>query len=115
MPFMRCIGSWSLHQTVTRAIGDDARSRISTGMKVAGPMMLRPVEFDAAGDPRAGQPDERRLDHILPIEEVIAVGLVEPNVNAPADLRQNHQAQIRVLNVHRLPRLLDCCLVQCDR
>jgi hypothetical protein len=30
--------------------------------KRRGPMMLRPIEFDAAGNPRAGQPDQRRLD-----------------------------------------------------
>jgi len=74
------------------------------------PVMLRPVEFDASGDPWPREPDEGRLNHILPIEKVVSVGFVQPNVNPSTDLRQYHQAQIRVLDVHRFPRLLDCRL-----
>jgi hypothetical protein len=40
-------------------------------------MMLRPVELDAAADPRPGQADQRRLDDRLVVDEVVAVGLVE--------------------------------------
>ena len=51
------------------------------------PVMLRPVEFDAAGDPWARQTHKSRLDHILPIEEIVSVGFVETDVNAAANLR----------------------------
>ena len=51
--------------------------------------MLRPVEFDAAARPRAGEADQRRLDHRLVIDGVVAVGLVEQAVDAPAELRES--------------------------
>ena len=54
-------------------------------------MMLRPVELNTARDPRTEQSHERWLDHVLAIEEVVLVCLVEPSVNAAADLWKNHQ------------------------
>src|SRR5882757_10604345 len=59
------------------------------------PMVLRPVELDTAGDPGTCQANECRLDHVLAVEEVVAVCLVEPDVNAAANLRQYHQSQVR--------------------
>ncbi len=44
--------------------------------KRRGTMMLRPVEFNAAGNPRTGETDERRLDDSLIINHVAAVRLV---------------------------------------
>src|SRR5262249_51859697 len=54
--------------------------------------------------------DQCRLDHVLSVKEVVAIGLVETNMNSPTDLRKHHQSQICVLNVHRVPRLMHCRL-----
>ncbi len=53
--------------------------------------MLRPVELDASGDPRPGESDERGLDDVLAVKEVIAVGLVEAHMNAAAEFGQDHE------------------------
>ena len=58
--------------------------------------MLGPVEFHAARDPRPQQPHQRRLDDVLPVKEIVAVGLIAPGVDAPAQLRQKHQLDIFV-------------------
>ena len=71
--------------------------------KGARPVVLRPVELDAAGDPRAGETDEGRLDNVLPVEEiVVAIGFVLADENAPADLRQEHEPHEFVLQADRL-------------
>ena len=44
--------------------------------KRRGPVMLRPVELDAAGNPRPGQADQRGLDDGLVVNQIVAVGLV---------------------------------------
>ncbi len=67
------------------------------------PVMLRPVKLDTAGDPWTCQADECRLDDVLPIEEVVTVCLVQPDMDAAANLRQHHQTQVGILNVYRLP------------
>ena len=59
-------------------------------------VVLRPVEFDAAGNPRAGKADKRRLDDLVVIDEVVAVGLVVGALNAAAKLRKHHHADIVV-------------------
>ena len=102
MPFMRAIGSWSLSQTVLRAVGvffDGILDRQEGGR----PVVLRPIELDAAGDPRPGQPHQGRLDHRLPIDEVVAVGLVLGDVDPAADLRQDHDPQIFIFQPDGLP------------
>ena len=70
-------------------------------------MVLRPVELDAAADPRAEEADERRLDDVLAVEEVVAVGAVEAHVDATADLGQHHQPQVPVLEVDGRPGVVD--------
>jgi hypothetical protein len=69
--------------------------------------MLRPVEFHAPRDPRAQQPHQRGLDDVLAVEEVVAVGPVEPDVNAAADLGEDHQPQVLVLKMNGGPGPLD--------
>ena len=64
-------------------------------------VVLRPVELNSAGDPWAQQPHQRRLDHVLAVEEVVLVGLVQSSVDAPANLRQNHQLDKFVLKQDR--------------
>ena len=51
--------------------------------------MVRNVPLDPAGNPGPDQADQRRLDHMLPVEEGVVVGLVEAFKNAAADLRKN--------------------------
>ena len=65
--------------------------------------MLRPVELDAAGDPGAQQADERGLDDVLAVDEVVAGVAVLDDVDAAADLGQQHDAQVLVLEVEGLP------------
>src|SRR5690348_3975412 len=77
------------------------------GHESGGPVMLWPVELDASGDPWAGQTDERRLDHVLPVEEVISVRLIKSNMDAAADLGQHHETHPRILDVHRIPGMHD--------
>ena len=71
--------------------------------KRRGAMMLRPVEFDAAGNPRPGQADKRRFDDVLVVDEVVAVGLVLDRVDATADFRQHEHAEKIILNPDGLP------------
>ena len=66
-------------------------------------VVLGPVELDPAGDPRSQQADEGRLDHVLAIEEVVAVGEIAGQEDAPAELRQDHHPEILVLQVQRRP------------
>jgi hypothetical protein len=63
------------------------------GHEGARTMVLRPVELDASRNPRPGEADERRLDHLLAIEEIIiGIGLVLADEDAPADFRQHDEA-----------------------
>ena len=66
-------------------------------------VVLRPVELHAAGDPWAGKAHERRLDDVVPVEEVVVAGLVVPDVDAAAELGQHHEAHPPVLEVDRPP------------
>lgn len=69
--------------------------------------MLRPVELDAARDPRAGEADERRLHDMVVVDEIIVVRLVDRAVDAAAEFRQHHDLQIPVLEIHRVIYLVD--------
>ena len=66
-------------------------------------VVLGPVELDAARDPGAGEAHEGRLDHVVAVEEVVVGGLVVAHVDAAAELRQDHEPDPRVLEVHGLP------------
>ena len=66
------------------------------------PMMLRPVELDAAGYPRSKQSHQRRLDHVLAVEKIVTIGLVEARMNASPDLGKNHQLDEFVLEENGL-------------
>ena len=71
MPFIRANGSWSEHHTVTAPSGSCSIVDVD-GQERRRAVVLRPVELDAARDPRAREPDERRLDHVVAVEEVVA-------------------------------------------
>ena len=64
-------------------------------------VVLRPVELNAAGDPWSQQSHQRRLDHVLPVKEIVLVGLVETRVNSPANFGKDHQLDIFVLEEDR--------------
>ena len=49
--------------------------------------MLRPVEFDAAANPRSGQSHQCRFDYLIVIYKIIVVGLVEGTLDSAAELR----------------------------
>src|ERR1700682_5614940 len=70
-------------------------------------MMLWPIELYAAGNPRPSQTHERGFDNVLAVEEVIPVRLVNADVDASANLRQDHDTQKLVLQMNRLPCVLD--------
>ncbi len=63
------------------------------GHEGAGAVVLRPVEFDAAGNPGAGKADERGLDDVVAVEEIVVVVLlVLAGVDASADLGEHDEA-----------------------
>ena len=70
-------------------------------------VVLRPVELDAAGNPRADEAHQRRLDDLVVVDEVVAVGLVVGALDAAAQLRQHHHADVVVLQPHRGIGLID--------
>jgi hypothetical protein len=51
--------------------------------------MMRDIPFDPTGDPGAEHPDQRGFDHVLAVEEVVAVGLVDRREDPSANLRQD--------------------------
>jgi hypothetical protein len=69
----------------------------------AGSVVLGPVEFHAARDPRAGQPHEGGLDHVVAVEDVVVGDLVVGHMDASAQFRHDHQPQPLILQVDRLP------------
>ena len=60
-------------------------------------VVLRPVELDTAGHPRACKADHRRLDDLVVINEVIIVGLIQRALNLAADLGQDLKLDVLVL------------------
>ena len=69
----------------------------STGSNVLGRWCCGQLNSMPPRDPRAGQPDERRLDHAIVVDEVVVVGLVERHLHAAAELGQHHDLQVAVL------------------
>ena len=68
--------------------------------KVAGStVVVRDVPLDAAGDPGTDHADERRPDFCLPIDVVVAIGLVGGGENAPAQLRKHANLYVLVLQI----------------
>ena len=87
--------------------GDDAvvvtLDRGVHGQEGRGAVVLGPVELDATRDPRSCEADERGLDDVVAVEEVVVGRLVIADVDAPADLRQQHEPNPLVLDVDGLP------------
>ncbi len=66
------------------------------GSKGGGPVMLRPVEFNAAGNPRSGQSHQRWLNHRVLVDELIAVVFALGAIHFPAKLRQQIHLDVLV-------------------
>ena len=72
------------------------------GRKRGGPVVLRPVELDSPGDPRPGEAHQGRFNHPVVVHEVIIVRFIQGHLHPAAQLRQNHDLEIAVLQKHRL-------------
>ena len=71
-----------------------------------GPVVLGPVELDAAADPGSGQAYQGRFDDLVEVHKIIAVGLVISPLDAPAQLGQHHDPDIVVLQPYGGIRLV---------
>jgi len=71
------------------------------------PMVLRPVELNSARDPRTCQSNKRGLDDVVPVAHVVVGNLVVDDMDAPSQLGQDHDAKPPVLEVYRLPLVLN--------
>ena len=63
-------------------------------------MMMRNIPFNAPGNPGADQAYQRRFDDVLTVNEIISVALIDGFEEASANLRQNRQADVLVLQVN---------------
>ena len=67
-----------------------------------GPVVMEHIPLHAAGHPGPEHSDIRRLDHVVVVEYVVAVGLVHGIDEPPADLRQDAQFDIFILHIESL-------------
>ena len=63
------------------------------------------VELDAERRPRAAIRDLRELDRRVRVEHLPVVDLVGAAIQMPAEVRQHHALQVRVLEIERAPRV----------
>lgn len=70
-------------------------------------MMLRPVELDAATDPRSSQSYEGRFDDMIVIDEMAPLHLVIGHLYATTELRQHHHFDIFILQVYGMPSMVN--------
>ena len=76
----------------------------------------RPVELDAARDPRAECADQTGLYHMLPVEKVVAGRLVLCRIDLAADFRHDQHVQIFVFHMdHRIGFVLPVLAVDVER
>jgi hypothetical protein len=70
------------------------------------PMVVEDAPLDAARDPGAEHPDQGGLDDVLAIEDLVVVRLIGRIEKPPAQLRQDAQLDVLVLQVQGLVGLL---------
>ena len=80
--------------------------RVLHGEESAGTVVVGNVPLDAARNPRPDDADEHRFDDVLAINEIVVVGFVHAFEDAAADLRQDADADILVLQVDNLISLV---------
>jgi hypothetical protein len=64
-------------------------------------VMLGPIEFNPARNPRSQQSNKGRLDYILPVEEIVAIRFILADVDASANVREHHQVDVFVFKKNR--------------
>ena len=69
-------------------------------------VVLRPVELDAARDPRPGQSYECGLHHLVVVHEMAPLHLVVGHVDASAQFGQHHDLDVFVLDEERMIKFL---------
>ena len=77
------------------------------GHEGSGAMVLRPVEFDAARNPRTDKTYEGRLDDVVVIHKVATGYLVVGHLYAATQLGQHHHLDILILQPDGLILLVD--------
>ena len=65
-------------------------------------MVLRPVKFNSAGDPRPQQAHQRRFHHFVVVDKIALLDFVIRAMNTSPQLRQQHNADEVVFHPHRL-------------
>jgi hypothetical protein len=63
--------------------------------------VLKPVKFHSSRNPRTQQTDQSWLYDFLIVEKIVPVGLVQPPVDSPSDLGENHEFDVFVLKENR--------------
>ena len=69
-------------------------------------VMLRPVKFDAAGNPRTGKSHQRRFDHMVIIYKIVIICFVICALDSSAKFRQDHNLQIFIFQIYYVPDLV---------
>ena len=77
------------------------------GHEGGGPVVLRPVELHAAGDPRSRQTDHGWLDADVLVDELVAVALLRGAMDFSAQLRQQLHLDVLVLQGDHVVGLVD--------
>ena len=63
-------------------------------------MVLGPIEFDAAGNPGAGQSNQGWFDDAVVVDEIVVIGFIECAVDAPTEFRHDFDVEVFVLKKH---------------
>src|SRR5208337_1008000 len=65
-------------------------------------MMVGNVPLDAAGDPGPDEADQRRLDDVLAVDEVVVVGFIDPLEKTAAQFRKNADLYVLIFEIDDL-------------
>ena len=66
-------------------------------------MVLWPVKFNTAGNPRSGQAYQSRFDHMITIYEIISICFVICTLDSAAKFRENHYFDVLVFQIYCFP------------
>ena len=68
--------------------------------------MLRPVELDTAGNPRASKSHKRGFDDVIVVDEVTLFDFVISHLHTSTKLGQYHHLDVFILQPDGLPVLI---------
>ena len=77
----------------------------------AGTMVLRPVEFDTAGNPRTYQSYQSRFDDVIVIDEMAFFDFVVSHLDTSSQFGENHYFDVLIFNEYRVIGLV-CFLIR---